>query len=362
MNLIDWQELYASNRAVIEGRRAERPDVPWQPDVRWQPDVGGLPTTLPPAREQLPPAHGGRWERLSHEAGGRARGFHVYTPPGLDASSSAPLVVMLHGCTQGPASFAAGTAMNAAADRHGFVVAYPEQTREDNQQGCWNWFVAGQQLRDGGEPSFIAGAARMVIDRWTIDSDRVFVAGLSAGGAMASIMAATHPDLFAAVAVHSGLAYRSARNLPGAVTAMRNGGGDPAEMGRAAYEAMGRLARPVPALVIHGSADQVVCPVNGEQVARQWLTTNRLASGGGFEGDFARPAESSRDRLGGRAVGVRRWADRDGRLLQELVEVVGLGHAWSGGTPGGSHTDPRGPVATDAIWDFFARVGGDARR
>jgi poly(hydroxyalkanoate) depolymerase family esterase len=353
MNPIDWQDLYASNRAVIEGHRAPTAHTAWQPDL------GRTSTVFPPARGLPAPAHDEHWQRLSHSNGGRSRSFYVYTPPELGTASSAPLVVMLHGCTQNPASFAAGTAMNAAADRHGFVVAYPEQAREDNQQGCWNWFASGHQVREGGEPSFIAGATRTVIDRWTIDPARVFVAGLSAGGAMASIMAATHPDLFAAVAVHSGLAYGSARSLPGAMTAMRNGGGDPAAMGRAAHAAMGRFARPIPALVIHGSADQVVCPVNGEQVVRQWLATNRLACGGGFEGDFARPAESSSDRAGGRAVGVRRWSDRDGRLLQELVEVEGLGHAWSGGTPGGSHTDPRGPVATEAIWEFFARVGGD---
>jgi poly(3-hydroxybutyrate) depolymerase len=171
---------------------------------------------------------------------------------------------------------------------------------------------------------------------------------------MASIMAATHPDLFAAVAVHSGLAFRAARTLPTATTAMRRGGDDPEAMGRAAHAAMGAAAHPLPALVVHGDADQVVCPVNGEQVARQWLETNRLATGAAL--DFARPAEMSRDHVGGRATRTRRWTDGGGRVLTELVEVEGLGHAWSGGTAGGSYTDPRGPSATDLIWTFFERA------
>jgi poly(hydroxyalkanoate) depolymerase family esterase len=359
MNPIDWQELYAANRAVIEGRHRPGDDpFPFAP-IREPAPPAGPPQPARAPRPQLPSPPlppGGRLERLTVAVAGRSRACFVYAPPGLEPTTATPLVVMLHGCTQTPASFAAATAMNDAAGRHGFVVAYPEQAREDNQQGCWNWFVRAQQVREGSEPSFIAAAARTVVDRWTIDPARVFVAGLSAGGAMASIVAATHPDLFAAVAVHSGLAYRSAANLPSALTAMRNGGGDPAALGRAAYEAMGRSARPIPALVIHGSADQVVCPVNGDHVTRQWLATNRLATGGTFAGDFARPDERRHDHAGGRAVDVRRWAARDGRPLVELVEVDGLGHAWSGGTAGGSYSDPRGPSATDAIWDFFTRA------
>ncbi len=335
MNLIDWRELYAANRAVIEGRAAP---------------VAPTATTATASPAITAARSAGRWERIA--PGGRA--VHVYTPPGL-GGDGAPLVVMLHGCTQTPASFSAGTAMNALADAHGVVVAYPEQTREDNQQGCWNWFLSGHQGRDAGEPASIAAAVRTVVDRWTIDPRRVYAAGLSAGGAMAGIMAATHPDLFAAVAVHSGLGFRSARTLPSAMNAMRGGGDDPEAMGAAAHAAMGAHARPVPALVIHGRADSVVAPVNGEQVARQWLAANRLASGGGFEGDWARPDESFGERDGGRDVSVRRWADRSGRLLTELIEVEGLGHAWSGGAPGAAYADPHGPSASETIWRFFER-------
>ncbi|MEY2534695.1 MAG: hypothetical protein QOF29_2605 [bacterium] len=348
-NIIDWRELYAQNRAVIEG---QRPDGPMGPAARL-----GRPVL---------PSHGaavdgGAWEQREVHDGRRARRFHVYTPPGVARDVAAPLVVMLHGCTQTPATFASGALMNRTADRHGFVVVYPEQSREDNPQGCWNWFTSAHQARDGGEPAFIAAAARAVIEdtaHATIDGRRVFVAGMSAGGAMAGIMAATHPDLFAAVAVHSGLAYRSATTLPGATSAMSRGGPDPEQLGRAAFAAMGAAARPVAAIVIHGTGDHVVSAVNGEQVVRQWMATNRLAAGGAYAPDVAEPAETTRHRsAGGRDWTRRQWTDAGGALVQEHIVVEGMGHAWSGGAAGGSYTDPRGPSASDAIWEFFARVG-----
>src|SRR3954454_3063899 len=203
MELIDWRELYASNRAVIEGREPLGPRG------------GGAGLALP--RQTT-----GELIRLEHDDGRLGRAVFAYAPPDLAPATRAPLVVMLHGCTQTAASFSAGSLMNRAADRHGFVVAYPEQSREENPSCCWNWFSSSHQARGGGEPASIAGATRTVaeaVDRWTIDPARVFVAGMSAGGAMAAVMAATYPDLFAAVAIHSGLAYGSARSLPSATQA-----------------------------------------------------------------------------------------------------------------------------------------------
>ena len=299
------------------------------------------------------PAH-----MVEHHDGRRPRPVRVHAPDGLDPATAAPLVVALHGCTQTAATFAAGALLDREADRHGFVVAYPEQVREDNPQGCWNWFTAEHQSRGTGEPAFLAAATRAVMaeaSRWTIDPGRVFVVGMSAGGAMASVLAATHPDVFSAVAVHSGLAYGCARTLPSAMQAMRQGAPDPEAQGRAAFAAMGPAGRVVPALVIHGTADQVVCPVNGEHAVRQWLTTNRLA--GGDPADVGRPDAVVRDDPAGRLPLTRRtWTDGAGRDLVEHVEIEGLGHAWSGGAPGGSYTDPRGPSASAAVWDFFARV------
>jgi poly(hydroxyalkanoate) depolymerase family esterase len=268
--------------------------------------------------------------------------------------------VMLHGCTQTAASFSAGSLMNRAADRHGFVVAYPEQSREENPSCCWNWFSTSHQARGGGEPASIAGAVRTVADAargWTIDPARVYVAGMSAGGAMAAVMAATYPDVFAAVAIHSGLAYGSARTLPDAMQAMRRGGPDPEAQGAGAFTAMGAAARVVPALVIHGTADAVVAPVNADHAVRQWMATNRRAARGAYEPDLDRPDAAVRDAgAGARPYTRRTWLDADGGVVQEQIEVEGLGHAWSGGAPGGSYTDPRGPSAADAIHDFFARV------
>jgi poly(hydroxyalkanoate) depolymerase family esterase len=371
MTTIDWRELYAANRAVIEGR-AGAPGV-------------GLPRLLPaltlagaPAPAAAPPAATPAGATapappapprfVEHHDGRRARRIRVHVPAGLDPATAAPLVVALHGCTQTAATFSAGSLLDREADRHGFVVAYPEQAREDNPQGCWSWFSAGHQARGAGEPAFLAGATRAVIahdDAWTIDPARVYVAGMSAGGAMATVLAATYPDVFAALAMHSGLAYGCARNLPAATQAMTRGGPDPEAQGRAAFAAMGAAARPVPALVIHGTSDQVVCPVNGEHTVRQWMATNRLAAGGGYEPDFATPDATVRDALAGRRAATRRtWTDAAGRVVQEYLEVEGLGHAWSGGAPGGSYTDPSGPSAAAAIWSFFAgaSTGGRATR
>ncbi|MEA2245689.1 MAG: hypothetical protein QOH46_218 [Solirubrobacteraceae bacterium] len=389
MSLIDWRNLYAANRAVIEG--AVPAALPSGPLL--VPPGGGAsaaptrstaaPLPLPSAASsrawpalRLPdlpqapigptPGGAGTWERLDDVAGAQGRSVFVYTPPGLSSEAPAPAVVMLHGCTQTAASFAAGALMNAAADRHGFVVVYPEQSRDHNAQGCWNWFASGHQVRGGAEPSFIAGAARTLLDTasaWTIDQRRVFVAGLSAGGAMAGVVAATHPDLFAAAAVHSGLAYGCAHGIPAAMSAMTRGGQDPEQQGRAAFAAMGSAARVVPVISIHGNADATVCPVNGEHVVRQWMATNRLASAGDYEPELSRPATMSRDSAaGGRSYTRRSWTDASGALVQEHIEVEGMGHAWSGGATGGSYTDPRGPSAAEMIWSFFERVRPGAAR
>ncbi|MCW3047897.1 MAG: esterase, depolymerase family [Solirubrobacterales bacterium] len=340
---IDWRELYAANRAVIEGRTGT-------PHGTLQgPPLGTLPGM--PLGTLQSPSPAGTWEEHTC-AGGR---FFVHAPEDID-SEPVPLLVMLHGCTQSAASFAAGTLMNDVADRHGFVVVYPEQSRDRNPMGCWSWFDAAHRRRDTGEPAFIAEAAQTVMEAtsdWNIDAERVFVAGMSAGGAMASVMAMAYPDLFAGVAVHSGLACGSAGDQGSAFAAMSKGGPDPKRLAAAAFSRVDGLARPVPAVVIHGDADRTVSPVNGDQVVEQWLTFNRLAAPDEFDGELRQPTTTSRDDADGRACTRRRWTDRDGAVLQESVKVEGLGHAWSGGAPGGSYTDPSGPVASELIWDFF---------
>jgi poly(hydroxyalkanoate) depolymerase family esterase len=327
MRTVDWQQLYADNQAAIRGHR---------------------PAARPPRR--------------GRHASGAAL---VHSPRGPAPAAGAPLVVMLHGCTQTAASFAAATAMTEVADRHGFIVLFPEQSRARNQQGCWNWFLPAHQTRDAGEPAAIAAATREVVSGSAgvaVDPRRVFVAGLSAGGAMAAIVAATHPDLFAAVAIHSGLAYAAASSMPEAFGAMSRGGPNPEAQGEAAFAAMGEFARPVPAMVLHGTGDHTVSPVNAEHAARQWLATNRRAGADAASLDFARPSTTTADPgREGRAYTRRRWNDAGGHPLQELRMIEGLGHAWSGGAPGGSYADPRGPRGADAIWEFFAEVPAGRR-
>ena len=336
MSPIDWRELYASNREVIERAGVPRPTLE-------------LPGTL----GALPGAPRGPRRAL------------VHAPAGAEPGAALPLVCMLHGCTQDAASFAAATRMNEAADRHGFVVVYPQQDRGDNPQGCWNWFLPEHQRRDAGEPASIVASIRDLVateSPWTIDTERVFVAGLSSGGAMAAILAAVYPDVFAAVAVHSGLAYRSAVTLPAAFAAMARGGENPTAQGSAMHAAMGSLARPVPSMVVHGSADHTVAPVNAQQVLGQSMVANQLAAPDSCAFDIDRPTDVSHGQVsGGHAYTTSRWADRQGAVMHELLKVEGLGHAWSGGAAGGSYTDPRGPDATEAIWRFFARTTADRR-
>jgi poly(hydroxyalkanoate) depolymerase family esterase len=272
---------------------------------------------------------------------------------------------MLHGCTQDPATFAAATLMNDAAQRDGFVVVYPGQDRGRNPQGCWNWFLPEHQRREAGEPAAIARIVCDLIgadDRYTIDPDRVFVAGLSSGGAMALILAACYPDLFAAVAVHSGLPYRSATDLGSAFEAMAGRSRSAEAQGHEVHAAMGHHARPVASIVIHGSADRTVVPANAIQVLRQSMSANQLAAPQVCNHDVSRPTSSSRSRVdGGHAYTRSQWIDERGTLMHELIEVDGLGHAWSGGAPGGSYSDPRGPSATEAICSFFSLTTAKAK-
>ena len=271
---------------------------------------------------------GARFTELAHRAAAGALGYRLYVPS-RRAGGTVPLVVMLHGCTQSPEDFAAGTRMNEVAEEGGFLVAYPRQTQGANAQKCWNWFDAAGQLRDRGEPALIAGLTRDVMRDFAVDPTRVYVAGLSAGGAAAAILAQCYPDLYAAAGVHSGLAAGAARDMPGAFAAMR--GGARAAPGRA-----------VPAIVFHGDADRTVHPSNGDQVMTQARGGAPLA------------AEAARGRAEG-GLAFTRTVERDasGRSMAEHWLVHGAGHAWSGGSAAGSYTEPRGPDASREMLRFF---------
>jgi poly(hydroxyalkanoate) depolymerase family esterase len=318
----------------------------------------------------MPPGRGALGNPYWHQpvtTSGLRRGPHVddrvlvHVPPDLDPSVPVAAVCMLHGCTQDPSSFAAATAMTNTADRHGFVVVYPGQPRAHNAQGCWNWFLPAHQQRGTGEPELIAGIARRLIAKefgQTVDPARIFVAGLSSGGAMALILAVCYPDLFAAVAIHSGLPYRSADDVASAFAAMGAAGATRVPDGHPISAAMGEHARAVPSLVIHGTADRTVAPENARRILAQLMHANHLAAPEACQHDPARPSASQRARAnGGLHYTHERWVDARGALMHESIEVHGLGHAWSGGVPGGSYTDSRGPSASEAIWAFFSQAG-----
>lgn len=274
--------------------------------------------------------------RFTHPTG--SRDYKLYLPAARAGAASAeplPLVVMLHGCTQSADDFAAGTQMNHLADAHGCLVVYPEQPSGANPSRCWNWFRAEDQGREGGEPALIAGIVRAVAAKHAVDPHRIFVAGLSAGAAMAVILGETHPDLFAAVGVHSGLPYRSASDIPSALAAMKGrGAAAPPPTGRA-----------VPTIVFHGDRDHTVQARNGERVVEH------AAQAHGPHGLHVHTETATVP--GGRRYTRTVHTDAAGRPWVEWWTLHGAGHAWSGGHASGSYTDGSGPDASAEMLRFF---------
>ena len=289
------------------------------------------------------------------------RGYKLYAPPGAAAK---PLVVMLHGCTQDPDDFAKGTRMNALAEKEGFYVLYPGQTRQDHPMACMPWYEPAHWQRGKGLAGQIVGMVEQVAKAHKLDRKAVYVAGLSAGAAYAGTLAAAYPDVFAAVGVHSGLEYGAASSQMTAQMAMFMGGPDPDTAGRKAYEAMGAHARVLPAIVVHGSADYTVAVKNADQVARQWAQTNDLAANGQADDDIdgTPDARTTEQAPGGRRYTRARYQDKAGKTIVEQVMVEGMGHAWAGGDAQGSYTDPKGPDASALMWAFFKanRLDGKA--
>lgn len=271
----------------------------------------------------------------SNPAGSRA--YRLFIPSRYQ-ERPLPLVVMLHGCTQSPDDFAAGTRMNFIAEEQDCFVVYPAQPRQANQAKCWNWFRTGDQQRDRGEPSLIAGITRQIMDDYLVDRKRVYVGGLSAGAAAAAIMGATYDDLYAAIGIHSGLACGVAVDLPSALVAMRQGG--------SGHKVISGGRTPVPTIVFHGDRDTTVHPNNGDQILAQSVRT--ISTQGNTQRKVHRGQVP-----GGHAYTRTVLSDARGRGMLEHWNIHGAGHAWSGGSPAGSYTDPRGPDATREMLRFF---------
>jgi poly(hydroxyalkanoate) depolymerase family esterase len=309
--------------------------------------------TFPPAID----ASSGVWQHYIYSGPAGSRPYFVYTPANYQVGTAVPLIVMLHGCTQTPADFAAGTQMDQLADQKQFIVVYPQQTSTYNLLECWNWFDTADQVRGSGEPAIIAGIVQTVeqnTSQWTIDSRRVYVAGMSAGAAMAVIMGATYPDIFTAIGVHSGLEYQAGTSEVSGVLAQSRGGPNPTQQGQAAYNAMGCAARVVPIIVFQGTSDYTVYPINGDQVAQQWMETDHLASNNIYNASFSSPATTTNGQIsGGHSYTTYTWNDNNGNEIEEYWKINGMGHAWSGGSTSGSYTDPQGPNASLAMYNFF---------
>lgn len=318
--------------------------------------TGTEPSDLRPA--QGPTDTRGTFETCQFSNAAGARAYKLYVPAS-PSEVPRPLIVMLHGCTQSADDFALGTQMNRLADEQGFLVVYPEQPAHANMSKCWNWFQPQDQLRDTGEPSLIAGIVREVAARHGADLRRVFVAGLSAGAAMAVVLGQTYPELFAGVGVHSGLPYGSAHDIPSAMAAMKGG-----RSGLPGLQVTpGMAARPskkavhaVPTIVFHGDRDHTVQQTNARQVVQQ--ATDAYGAGPGA-------AALTADTQSGTATGGRSYsrtvhADSTRHAQIEAWTIHGAGHAWSGGDGRGSYTDRTGPDASAEMVRFFlslARAG-----
>jgi poly(hydroxyalkanoate) depolymerase family esterase len=261
-----------------------------------------------------------------------------------------PMVVALHGCTQTADGFRLLTRWDTLAEAKGFIVLFPQQDSSSNQLSCWNFFQDASMHRSAGEPAKIAAATTFVERNYAVDPHRVYASGLSAGGAMASVMAATYPDLFAAIGIGSGCEYAATATCAGYKSA------DPAQASQQAYKEMGSYARPMPFIAFEGDADTTVPPVNADQLVQQWLLTDDLADDAALNGSIpSTPATTTQGQApGGESYTIRTYNDHNNTELAQYWIVHGMKHAWSGGNPSQSYADPAGPDETAAMYAFFA--------
>ena len=330
-----WRQLLPKRGLA----RAARPLGEVLPLLRRTNRPGLAPSAKPRKSPIAPPLpEGAAFLTRTFSCAAGSRDYKVYIPRHAHGRKR-PLIVMLHGCTQDPDDFAMGTGMNLLAEEQGFIVAYPRQAATANHSACWNWFDLKHQTREEGEPCIIAGITRAIMAEYDIDPKRVYVAGLSAGGAMALIASATHPELYAAAGVHSGLACGSATDLPSALAAM-GGKSSPAAMAQKKTRPKGARVRTI---VFHGECDSTVHPSNAGLIvaeARAGLASAAQETHHGCS-------------VGGRAYTRTLIRDARGVVYVEYWAIEGMGHGWSGGRPEGSYTDQHGPDASREMLRFF---------
>lgn len=340
--LVRGGKLLAATAAI---QRALRGDTAEPVRYDREPEADAIEGWCRVVDAERPARVGGQFVTRSYTNSAGTREYKLYLPA-VYRGEPMPLIVMLHGCKQGPEDFAAGTRMNALAEEQGFVVAYPGQTAKANGSKCWNWFQPKHQQRERGEPSLIAGIAREVVAAHGLDARRVYVAGLSAGGAMAAVMGTTYPDIFAAIGIHSGLAYASARDVPSAFAAMR---GDTVR-GTTPKSRVNRPAVGIPTIVFHGDNDTTVHPSNGDNVMSQ-ASPASTSAGGYAAAEHARSVE--RGEASGRAYTRTTHRNSEGKSVLEQWLIHGAAHAWSGGSVEGSFSDAAGPDASREMLRFF---------
>lgn len=306
------------------------------------------------------------WSAGTARAAGGSRNFKLWSPATVRPDRTAPLVMVLHGCGHDAKDMAEISGMNELADRDGFLVVYPEQSRLANLLKCWNWFDPRHQARETGEPSILAAIVEQIRAARPVDPDRIFVVGVSAGGAMACILAATYPDVFAALAIFAGVEFKAAASVSEGFAAMKRGGPDPQRQGQLAFEAMRpgiakQQRRRLPVLVFHGAVDTLVNPINADQAIAQWNKTNACLAAEDGDNGFALTEQVIDGTVpGGYAFTKHVYLEGGTRLLMEKWLVDGLGHAWSGSPKQSKYGDPKGPNASAEIWRFFCEAASPA--
>ena len=315
----------------------------WQYGVGrdWAPGLHGWKHRAPVLERDIVPA-GGKFIEAAYTNAAGSRTYKLYIPSRYQGQAL-PLIVMLHGGTQSPDDFAAGTRMNLIAEEQGCFVVYPAQPGHANFAKCWNWFRAKDQRRGQGEPSLIAGITQQIMRDYSVEQERVYIAGLSAGGAAAAVMGATYPDLYAAIGIHSGLACGAADDLISAFAAMRRGGSGYFSGSDEAADVESQLPF-IPTIVFHGDRDHIVHPQNADHVISCSLRTST------WEKKVDRGCVPD-----GHSYTRTTHVDASGRTMVEQWSIHGAGHAWSGGSPAGSYTDPKGPDATLRNAPFLSR-------